>query len=314
MKPPAEIPFVRPPLETVDGVPVFSRRSDYTDNYQKIARDHLQSMSPTSENPFIENALWFELELSTRTLVEKYVTPGSRILDVGVGLGRVIGPLPQYERYGIDISLDYLKHTRGMEIAVAYALAEDMPYPDAYFDAVVSCDVLEHVQGYDAAVQQILRVLKPGGHLILRVPYREDLEVYLQDGLAYEYIHLRNFDEHSLRLYFEKIQRCKLLETGLVSCYWQGATRLRNRPASSQAPLRRLLADGTLRGLGLGEEEECMLRASTAVTEEGLVAFINRIKEAKPGLFDALRPHLILEIEMNAVIHKPHAKENHAAS
>jgi len=299
------IEFNHLPLSVLDGIAIFSADDRYVDNYKRIAADHLAAMKPESDNPYIENALWTELEQSTRDLIEKHVPAGSAVLDVGVGLGRVMAPLTQYRRYGIDISLDYLRLTRDRGIEVAFARVEDMPYRDASFDAIVTCDVLEHLVEFDQGIKQILRVLKPGGHLIVRVPYREDLKVYLRDDLPYEYIHLRNFDEHSIRLYFEKIHRCKLLETTLVAAYWQGETRLRYRLPPEAVELRTLVDDARLAEAGLDEEGAGILRGLLAVSEEKLVAWINRIKQESPPLFELVKSHLILDIEMNAVIQKP---------
>jgi SAM-dependent methyltransferase len=294
--------FIHQPIAVFDGISVFSADDLYTDNYKQIAIDHILAMKPDSDNPFIENALWAELEESTRLLIKKYVPVNARVLDVGVGLGRVMSELPQFQRYGIDISLEYLKIAREKGIEVAFSRIEDMPYNSHAFDAVVTCDVLEHVVEFDVCIKQILRVLKPEGHLIVRVPYKEDLKVYLQEGLPYEFIHLRNFDEHSIRLYFEKISRCKVLETSLVAPYWQGETRMRYRMPTSLSPLNQLLADDTLVKLGIDEEGKEILHRLTGIPEERIVAWINRIKQEAPALFDKLKTHLILDIEMNVVI------------
>lgn len=292
------------PIELIDGIPVFSRPDRYVENYMRIAVDHLAAMKPEADNPFIENELWIELERSTRDLIDQYVPDGSTILDVGVGLGRVLAPLSRLKRYGIDISLDYLKKAQAAGIATAYARIEDMPFVDQSFDAIVTCDVLEHVIDLHACVVQILRVLKPGGHLIVRVPYREDLKVYLQEGLPYEFIHLRNFDESSVRLFFQKIHGCEVLEIKTVAPYWQGETRLRFRPPA-QTEISRLLQDKTLPANGLGAEGAQVLKSLASISEEALTAWINKIKQDAPALFKAIAPYLILDIEMNVVIRKP---------
>jgi SAM-dependent methyltransferase len=44
--------------------------------------------------------------------------------------------------------------------------AERLPFPDGAFDAVVACLVFEHVQGVDAAIAEVGRVLEPGGRFV----------------------------------------------------------------------------------------------------------------------------------------------------
>ena len=144
------------------------------------------------------------MEAATRVQIEQFVPAGARILDVGVGMSWLSEPLDQYERHGIDITLDFLEKARAKGINAIYSRIEGMPYVDATFDAVVTTDVLEHVFDLSNCTRQILRVLKPGGVLIIRVPLKEDLDVYLREDLPYEFVHMRSFDAASLRLHFSK--------------------------------------------------------------------------------------------------------------
>jgi hypothetical protein len=147
--------------------------------------------------------------------------------------------------------------------------------------------------------------LKPGGHLIIRVPYKESLKVYLQEGLPYKYIHLRNFDEHSIRLFFQKIHGCDFLELSTTSPYWQGETRLRYKLPSKESELQRWLNSDEFKSLSIDHEGKRILRAITAVTEEDLAAWINKIKRDNNDLFNLISPYLIQNIEMNVVFQKP---------
>ena len=48
-----------------------------------------------------------------------------------------------------------------------------LPYPDAEFDAILSCGVLEHVHEPDASLEEISRVLRPGGTFyVYKLPNR----------------------------------------------------------------------------------------------------------------------------------------------
>jgi len=208
--------YEREPLTYRRTIPVFSFESDYTNNYEKIATYHMETEQQTGRNPWIQEDLWVEMEKSTVELIRKYAEGRQRILDVGVGLGRVLSQFPEMERFGMDISLDYLEEAQRKGINVCYALVEDMPYTEEFFDIVVCTDVLEHVLDLNLACAKILKTLKKSGILIVRVPYREDLSPYLLENDLYQYSHLRNFDEHSLRLLLEKIFKCEVIETVLT--------------------------------------------------------------------------------------------------
>jgi SAM-dependent methyltransferase len=153
------------------------------------------------------------MEDSTIRLIEKYARPDDSILDVGVGLGRMLSRFSALRRYGMDISFGYLAASREKGIDVCYARIEDMPYKPGLFDVLVCTDVLEHVLDLNLCVAKMLNVLKAGGILIVRVPVLENLEPYLDPSFPYEYVHLRTFDEYSLRLLFGRVFNCECLET-----------------------------------------------------------------------------------------------------
>lgn len=193
-------------------VPVFSARDAYVENYERIAADHLAHFEATGRNPFMPEEFWVAAERVTADLLRRYGRTGERVLDVGCGMGRLLEPFGDLRRYGMDISAAYLDHAQRQGIEVCLARVEDMPYTDGLFDIVVCTDVLEHVLDLNVACAEMMRVTRDGGHLIVRVPYREDLSSYLSPALPYEFVHLRNFDEHALTLLFEKICRCKVVE------------------------------------------------------------------------------------------------------
>jgi 2-polyprenyl-3-methyl-5-hydroxy-6-metoxy-1,4-benzoquinol methylase len=204
--------YVRPPLGWHDSIPVFSERTEYVDNYEQISADHLAAYRKDGSNPFMSSELWEEMEASTAALLQKYSAAGDVVLDVGVGMGRLLARFPSLRRYGMDVSTGYLEIARSKGIQVCYSLIEDMPFGRDLFDIVVCTDVLEHVLDLNLCCSRILSVIKPGGVLVVRVPYREELASYADPACQYRFVHLRYFDEHSLRLLFERILGCEVAE------------------------------------------------------------------------------------------------------
>lgn len=215
--------YLKEPIEWFDDIPVFSKIDNYTENYHKIASDHVSRITNNSENPWIRNEVWDEMELSTVELIQKYLKGVKqqqvyKILDVGVGLGRLLQKIrtsvthANIDAYGMDIAMPYLERAMEKGINVCFSRIEDMPYLPETFDLITCTDVLEHVIDLNACLQKIIQVLIPGGILFVRVPYRENLSPYLQTDYPYELAHLRNFDEYSLELLFTRVFKLKILE------------------------------------------------------------------------------------------------------
>ncbi|MGI8864637.1 MAG: class I SAM-dependent methyltransferase [Solirubrobacteraceae bacterium] len=69
------------------------------------------------------------------------------------------------------------EETAGAPIdARAGADLQDLQFPDAFFSVVMTAEVLEHVADEQRAISEIVRVLAPGGHLVLEVPYVHSFE------------------------------------------------------------------------------------------------------------------------------------------
>ena len=96
---------------------------------------------------------------------------GLEILDVGCGGGLLAEEFAALGARvtGVDPSVDSLAaaraHARQSGFAIHYqpGVGEQLPLPDASFDAVYCCDVLEHVDDVGRTVREIARVLRPGG-------------------------------------------------------------------------------------------------------------------------------------------------------
>lgn len=96
--------------------------------------------------------------------------PGHRILDVGCGTGRNF-PLMKGQGAadftGCDLSARSLKRAANRGARVAQADAERLPFPDGAFDRVLSTYVLTSVADWRRALDELVRVLRPGGRLVV---------------------------------------------------------------------------------------------------------------------------------------------------
>ena len=99
---------------------------------------------------------------------------GLRILDAGCGTGGMINFLTRYGNVvGIDTSSDAISLCCKRDVRhLAQASVTNLPFEDSSFDLIVSFDVLYHQDVLDdrQALNEFRRVLKPNGHLFLRLP------------------------------------------------------------------------------------------------------------------------------------------------
>ena len=127
---------------------------------------------------------------------------GARILDLGSpkSLAHMLARHRGYEVVSTDILPEEVELTR--RYATAQGLAGEGPgkvrsevqdgrsltYPDDSFDAAYSVSVLEHIpgRGDSAALQELVRVVKPGGLVVITTPYDRRYRETFVDGPMYE--------------------------------------------------------------------------------------------------------------------------------
>jgi ubiquinone/menaquinone biosynthesis C-methylase UbiE len=100
------------------------------------------------------------------------LTADSRVLEIGVGTGRVALPLSRHVKLyvGVDISPAMMARLRakqdGEPVALVQASAVHLPFAPATFDAVVAVHVFHLIPDWPDALAECARVLKPGGLLL----------------------------------------------------------------------------------------------------------------------------------------------------
>jgi SAM-dependent methyltransferase len=107
-------------------------------------------------------------------LYRHHVPQGGRVLDIGCGIGQTTNLLRKsgYRPVGAELSHRFLKEGKAifpLNLATA-ASGHALPFAKQTFDAVGACAVIEHIPRIHLLFPEIVRVLKPGGHVILFGP------------------------------------------------------------------------------------------------------------------------------------------------
>jgi len=111
---------------------------------------------------------------SRETIARLAIQPSDTVLDIGCGTGAMLAQLsvlfPDTSLYGVDASsemLDIARQRLLSTIDLKQGWAEELPYADETFNTVVSCNMFHYIRRPDAALEEMLRVLRPNGTLVI---------------------------------------------------------------------------------------------------------------------------------------------------
>ncbi|HXF86533.1 MAG TPA: class I SAM-dependent methyltransferase [Anaerolineales bacterium] len=111
-------------------------------------------------------------------LARRYGKRGARLLEVGSGMGHLVGQLEDaFETYGIDINHWAVKKSKEVvnTSRLHTASAQELPFTNHSFNVVIIKHIVEHLPDPQKAIQEIARVTEPGGTLILATPNLDSL-------------------------------------------------------------------------------------------------------------------------------------------
>ncbi len=107
-------------------------------------------------------------------ILEHVPLRGATVLDVGCGLGMYVRRIRQLTDrvHGVDVDPAKVAEASATLANIVQAPAEDLPYDNDRFDAVLLNEVIEHVDSDRQAVAEAHRVTRPGGHIVVFAPNR----------------------------------------------------------------------------------------------------------------------------------------------
>ncbi|SDZ86737.1 class I SAM-dependent methyltransferase [Microbulbifer marinus] len=179
--------------------------------------------------------------------------PGQTVLDLGCGEGRHSIHLLISEAVdivGLDLNIDDVRTASERaqpfveqeqacgRLLLGVADGLQLPFADDSFDVVICSEVLEHIEDYRAVLQEIDRILKPGGVFAASVPTFFPEWVCWRLSDAYHQVeggHIRIFRERELRGSIEKLGHrffARHKAHALHAPYWWLKCWLWNKPES----------------------------------------------------------------------------------
>lgn len=174
----------------------------YAENEQRLFADHFPPLPGLS---ILKTDLWDEAK-------------NTRILAWASARGA--------RAFGVDISEPTVRQARVAfdEGALLCAVSDvrELPFADDSFDAIYSMGTIEHFDETERAVEEMARVLKPGGRAIIGVPNRHDpflrpaLAAALQAAGLYAYGFEKSYSRRALRRMLERAGLTVVAETAIL--------------------------------------------------------------------------------------------------
>jgi len=104
------------------------------------------------------------------------IKPNDLILDIGCGIGHLLGYLSKFSNNLIGIDTDLISLLYAQKTTTAHyilAKAEKLPFKDNVFDKIISFNVLEHIENNQQVLREIKRVAKNQAEILIWIPSLE---------------------------------------------------------------------------------------------------------------------------------------------
>lgn len=134
-----------------------------------------------------ENVGWRPATHVYRDRVARWLSPASRLLDLGCGRGGIVEELHTRAGLvvGVDVDFRSLQRHRLSDLPRLCGEGACLPFSDAAFDVVCCSWVLEHLPDPAAVLAEVARVLRPGGRFVFLTPNRDHPLLILNRALRW---------------------------------------------------------------------------------------------------------------------------------
>ncbi len=159
------------------------------------------------ENVAMSKKEAFKWQLS---LLQKYITgKGKRLLDIGTGKGYLLEVASElgFDFYGVEPS-EYASKAAEKRFPkrISKGFLEDAKYKDLEFDVIVMTDLIEHISHPYPFFDEVYRILKPSGFILITTPNADSFTRILlgKNWFQYKYEHIIYYNKESLKYLLDK--------------------------------------------------------------------------------------------------------------
>jgi dolichol-phosphate mannosyltransferase len=167
-----EVPFhYQPRIHGGSHARIFQFGLDYLRLFRRIWRIRNSVEFPDYDWRAHDSRIWFQRywQRKRHDIILRFASQEGSICDVGCGSSRILADLPQ--AIGVDMRHDKLAFMRRTNRFLTRANGMVLPFRDDEFDCVVCSEVIEHIPEENGRlIDELTRVLKPGGILVLGTP------------------------------------------------------------------------------------------------------------------------------------------------
>ena len=193
--------FVANELSSVDLSQYYSRdyyEADESNNGERQGYASYMKAQKSLKDSFMQKL----------NIVRRYV-PSGRLLDAGAAYGTFL-QLANEHYAGVGLELSPYAVTIAREefhVDVRTGTIEAAPFPDAYFDVIVLWDIIEHLRKPFLALQEVQRMLRPGGFCFVST---DDVSNWLVKLLGTKWwgfappLHLCHFSKRGMQIAFQR--------------------------------------------------------------------------------------------------------------